>query len=120
MGILSLSSLSLCVALFVSADERDSAVTRTELRQLQTEVQRLDDSLAAVDQSDPQASDYERRADQIRQDLTRLKDQMLWGSDDHESSGVSRAELDAVRDATVDLRNDIDRSMETRQTAARD
>jgi hypothetical protein len=122
MGILNLSSLALIAALFVpglGADPGDE-VTRTELRQLQTEIERLDDSLAQVRESDPETRDFERRADAIREDLTRLKDQMLYSEGEESDAGVTRADVDSVRQATIDLRNDIDRSLDSGQKSARE
>lgn len=122
MGILGLSSYLLCAALSLAGIRDDaSAVTRSELRQLQTEVERLDDSLAELSESAPEAREFERRAESIREDLTRLKDQMLWSEgDEHSGSAVSRDDLEAVRQATIDLRNDIDRSLDSRREVSRD
>lgn len=122
MGILGLSSYLLCVALSLAGIGDDArAVTRTELRHLQTEVERLDDSLAELSESAPETRGFERRAESIREDLTRLKDQMLWSEgDEHSASAVSRDDLEAVRQATIDLRNDIDRSLDSRREVSRD
>jgi hypothetical protein len=127
MGILGLSSYLMCAALSLAGAGRDPGtanegdrVTRSELRQLQTEVERLDDSLAEVGESDPQSGEFERRADAIREDLTRLKDQMLWGQGDEHDSNVSKGDLEAVRQATIDLRNDIDRALDSGHDVGRD
>ena len=122
MGILGLSSYLLCTALSLAGIGDDaSAVTRTELRQLQTEVERLDNSLAELNESAPETRVFERRADSIREDLTRLKDQMLWSEgDEHQASAVSRGDFEAVRQATIDLRNDIDRFLDSGREASRD
>ena len=101
--------LSMCVA--VPAAAQSTAATRSDLRQLQAEVERLDDSLAQVRDADPRAREFRRRADAIRDDLNRLKDVATESRENREALGVSKAEVDAVRQATIDLRRDIDGSM---------
>jgi hypothetical protein len=106
-----------------AAAQSSTAATRSDLRQLQTEVERLDDSLAEVSDSHPRAREFRRRADAIRDDLNRLKDTVRTESqDDRATLGVSKSEVDAVRQATIELRRDIDRSLDTgsRSRASRD
>jgi hypothetical protein len=98
--------------LAVPAAAQSAAATRSDLRELQAEVQRLDDSLAAVRDSDPRAREFRRRADAIRDDLNRLKDAVrLESREDRQDLAVSKAEVDEVRQATIELRRDIDRSV---------
>jgi hypothetical protein len=94
--------------------QSSTAATQSDLRQLQAEVERLDDSLAEMSDSNPRAREFRRRADAIRDDLNRLKDAVRTESrEDREGLGVSKAEVDAVRQATIELRRDIDRSLES-------
>jgi hypothetical protein len=94
-----------------AAAQSSAAATRSDLRELQAEVERLDESLADVRDSDPRAREFRRRADAIRDDLNRLKDAVRTESrQDREALGVSRSEVEAVRRATIELRSDIDRS----------
>ncbi len=102
--------LLLSVWLAVPAAAQSTAATGSDLRQLQAEVERLDDSLAEVRDADPRAREFRRRADAIRDDLNRLKDVATQSREDREALGVSKSEVDAVRQATIDLRRDIDGS----------
>jgi hypothetical protein len=68
--------------------------------------------LADVSDSNPRAREFRRRADAIRDDLSRLKDVVATEArEDREALGVSKSEVDAVRQATIELRGDIDRSL---------
>jgi hypothetical protein len=118
--------LSVSLAVPLAFGQGTTAATRSDLRELQAEVARLDDSMAELSDSNPRAGEFRRRADAIRDDLNRLKDVVRTESrDDREALGVSRAEVEAVRQATIELRRDIDRSLETssgrsRSESARD
>jgi hypothetical protein len=106
--------LSVSLAVPSAFAQSSTAATRSDLRQLQAEVERLDDSLADVNDSNPRAREFRRRADAIRDDLNRLKDAVRTESrEDRDPLGVSKAEVDAVRQATIELRRDIDRSLES-------
>ncbi len=102
----------LCVLLAAPAVAQSSApASRADLRELQAEVERLDDSLANLREDDPHAREYRRRADAIRDDLTRIRDVVQKeAADDRASMGASKSDVDSVRQATSDLRRDIERS----------
>jgi hypothetical protein len=104
--------LSVSLAVPSAFAQSSTAATRSDLRQLQAEVERLDDSLADVNDSNPRAREFRRRADAIRDDLSRLKDVVATEvREDRDTLGVSKSEVDAVRQATIELRGDIDRSL---------
>jgi hypothetical protein len=110
LGLLSILLL-LTGAATVVADHAGSA-TPADLRQLQSEVERLDDSLAEIGDASPQAREFQQRADSIRDDLTWLKVEVRKHQrDDREGLGATKADVDALRQAVVDLRSDIDRSL---------
>ena len=66
--------LSVSLAVPSAHAQSSTAATQSDLRQLQAEVERLDDSLAEMSDSNPRAREFRRRADAIRDDLNRLKD----------------------------------------------
>lgn len=105
----------------VVADHTGSA-TPADLRQLQSEVERLDDSLAEIGDSSPQAREFRQRADSIRDELTWLKVEVRKHQrDDREGMGATKADVDALREAVIYLRADIDRSLApAARRAARD
>ena len=110
LGLLSILLL-LTGAATVVADHTGSA-TPADLRQLQSEVERLDDSLAEIGDTSPQARDFRQRADSIRDDLTWLKVEVRKHQrDDREGLGATKADVEALRQAVIDLRADIDRSL---------
>jgi hypothetical protein len=112
--------LSVSLAVPSAFAQSSTAATRSDLRQLQAEVERLDDSMADVSDSHPRAAEFRRRADAIRDDLNRLKDVVRTESrEGREELGVSRSEVEAVRQATIDLRRDIDRSREASSSQSR-
>jgi hypothetical protein len=97
------------------ADHGDGATT-ADLRQLQADVERLDDSLAEVRDTDPRAREFRRRAEAIRDDLTTVSVEVRrHQKDDRDGLGASKVEVDALRDAIVDLRSDIDTSVSARR-----
>jgi hypothetical protein len=101
----------LSVLLAVPAVAQSStAATRSDLRQLQAEVERLDDSLANLRSDNPQTHEFQRRADAIRDDLTRIREVMRTeNGEDRASMGASKEDVDSVREATIELRRDVDR-----------
>src|SRR6185295_565799 len=84
----------------VFADHPEGA-TQADLRELRTEVNRLDDSLQALDESDPRTRDFRKREQEIRNRLVTLRDEMRRHQQD-ESQG-----LGASKDEVADLRRDI-------------
>jgi hypothetical protein len=102
----------LCVLLAAPAVAQSStAASRADLRDLQAEVERLDDSLANLRDDDPHAREFRRRADAIRDDLTRIRDVVRTeAADDRAAMGASRSDVDSVRQAAIELRRDVDRA----------
>jgi len=105
----------------VQAD-RPGGATTADIRQLQREVDRLDESLSQLDEGNSRAAEFRRREDDIRDELTALTADVRRGRDDSEGVGVSKSEVEALRQSIVDLRNDIDESIgyrSNRRTAGR-
>jgi hypothetical protein len=92
--------------------QSSTAATRSDIRDLQAEVERLDDSMANLRDDNPRAREFRRREDAIRDDLSRIRDVMQNESaDDRASSGASKSDVDAVRQAAIELRRDVDRAI---------
>jgi hypothetical protein len=106
--------LTIAGALPALADHPTGA-TMEDLRQLQAEVDQLDDSLAQLGEGSPRAEDLRRREEEIRDELVWLRGQVRRHQrDESQGLGASRAEVEQIRQSIVDLRNDVDRSLGTR------
>jgi hypothetical protein len=81
--------------------DHPEAATPTDLRELRTEVNRLDDSLQMLDESDSRTRGFREREQAIRDRLVALRDQMRRHQQD-ESAG-----LGASKTEVADLRRDI-------------
>jgi hypothetical protein len=84
--------------------------TASDIRQLQREVDRLEDSLDRLDDRDPRAAEFRRREGQILDELTSLRAEVRRQQDDPRSGGVSTSEIESLRRSIVDLRNDVEQS----------
>jgi hypothetical protein len=84
----------------VIADHPEGATT-ADLRELRTEVNRLDDNLQALDESDPRTREFREREQQLRDRLVSLRDQMR----DHQQDPSQG--FGASKSAVADLRGDI-------------
>jgi hypothetical protein len=96
----------------ILADHPGSA-TSADLRMLRTEVDRLDDSLALVDAGNPRAREFRQREGEIRDELMRLREQLRRHQQDPDRRGATKAEVDALQQDIVDLRRDIDSSVDS-------
>jgi hypothetical protein len=105
----------------VSADHPGGATT-ADLRQLQRDVDLLDESLSQLDDRSPGAAEFRRREEEIRDDLTWLRGQVRrHQTDDREGLEASKDDVEALRRKIVDLRNDIEDSLgerDSRRSAA--
>jgi hypothetical protein len=112
LAVLSLL-FAVAVALPAAADH-PSGATRGDLRQLQREMDLLDDTMRQVQADHPQAREFRRREQELRDDLVRMREQVMRHQQDGDAYGPSRTELDALRRDAVALRQDIERSLDTR------
>src|SRR5262249_38832733 len=82
-----------------------------DLQRLQEDLANLDDELRALEPAGPKSEEFQRRADEIREETIYLKvkmrrEQRTGG----EGTGVSFGEVEDLRRAIADLREDIERS----------
>lgn len=105
------SWMMLCALALPSAGD-EGAAGRPDLRQLQAEVDRLDDTLLEAGDSDPRSQEFQQRVEGIREDLAELKHRAQADArEDAPGMGVAKAELDALRAAAIDLRDEVDRTL---------
>ena len=100
-GFILLFMFLLAVSTAPAFADHPEAATPTDLRELRTEVNRLDDSLQTLDESDPRTRDFRKREQEIRNRLVTLRDEMR-RHQQNESQG-----LGASKDEVADLRRDI-------------
>ena len=100
-GFILLFMFLLAVSAAPAFADHPEAATPTDLRELRTEVNRRDDSLQTLDESDPRTRDFRKREQEIRNRLVTLRDGMRRHQQD-ESQG-----LGASKDEVSDLRRDI-------------
>jgi hypothetical protein len=118
LALLSIAFLA-AMALPAVADHPGGA-TAEDIRQLQTEMELLDDSLGQVASDHPQAREFRRREEELREELTYMKVQVRRHDNQRVASPPSKTEVEQLRRQAVDLRNDIDRALGSRRRAARD
>jgi hypothetical protein len=95
--------------------DHPTGATMAQVRQLQSEVDLLDESLAQLTDSSPRAADFRRRESEIRDDLVWLSDQVRRHQrNESQGLGASQAQVEELRQSIVDLRNDIDQTLDTR------
>jgi hypothetical protein len=109
--------LTLAGAGLASADHPTGATT-ADIRQLQTEADALDTSLRQVSESHPRAAEFRRREAEIRDELIWLRGQVRRHQrSESQGLGASQAEVEELRQSIVDLRNDVDRTLDVRPGA---
>jgi hypothetical protein len=92
------------------AQSRDEARPR-DLQRLQEDLANLDEDLQALEQRDPKADTFRKRADEIREETVYLKVKMRrHQKSGREGTGVLYDEVSDLRKSIADLREDIDRS----------
>ncbi|HSD26637.1 MAG TPA: hypothetical protein VLL75_04990 [Vicinamibacteria bacterium] len=93
--------------------DHPASATPAELRELRTEVNRLDDTLKMVKDDHSRAREFRNREKEIREDLAWLRDQMLQHQrDESKGLGATSAEVEALRREIRRLRNDIDDALD--------
>jgi len=102
-----------------AADHPEGATT-ADIRQLQTEMELLDDSLSRVDTDHPQGREFRRREQQLRDELTALSAQVRRHQNQDSAWGPSKTEIGQLRRDTIALRNDIEQSLGSQQRVGRD
>jgi hypothetical protein len=108
----------LCAALGLpgaARAERPASATTRDVQALQYELDNLDESLQNLSTSDPRYPDLQQRVDWLRRDVTRLESQLRdhrHDSNDGDSVGAERDEVQKLRDDARTLQRDIGRSAE--------
>jgi hypothetical protein len=107
--------LFLFVALAVAAPPAPAFQAQTaryyDLQRLQDDLAVLDDSLAALPTSHPRYREFEDRANALREELGRLRDDMDRGSGTSRDASVTRDAVDRLRDRIHALHGDIDNAL---------
>jgi hypothetical protein len=88
----------------------------SDVQRLQDDLAVLQDSLAEVPTSHARYREFQRRADTLTQDVTRLRDDIDRGRTDSRDFGVSADEVNRIRDRIRTLQSDIDNSLNRRWT----
>jgi hypothetical protein len=105
--LLSIATVVLFGGLSVQAHAE--AARGRDLRGLQAELTRLDDSLDALQPSDPRHDEFEKRAADIREDVVWLEGQVRRHREDpSKGTGATTEKVQEVQRAAVALRQDID------------
>ena len=94
----------------VLADHPGSA-TSADLRALQSNVDRLDDSLVLIDNNHPRAREFRQREGEVRDRLVRLRGQIRRHQQNPNRGGsATKDEVDSIHQQIVSLRRDIESS----------
>jgi hypothetical protein len=83
--------------------------TWSDIRDLRAQVELLDESMKSVDAQAPEAREFNRREDEIRQRLTALRDQLRGNrAEGPDGTGASKDDVEALRRDIYDLRREVD------------
>jgi hypothetical protein len=97
----------------LSVSAHAQAARGRDLRSLQTELTRLDESLDALPSGNPRQAEFERRAQDIRNDVTWLEGQMRQRREDpSRGDGATIEKVQQVQQAAAALRGDIDGALD--------
>ena len=84
-----------------------------DLRSLQTELTRLDEALDALPAENPRRAEFERRAQDLRDDVTWLEGQMRQRREDpSRGDGATVEKVQQVQQSAAALRRDIDATLD--------
>jgi hypothetical protein len=108
-----LAFLATCLTLLVAATPARAAhpgsATPADLQRLQIDLDNLDDVLGSLPAEDARATDFRRRADDIRDDVTWLRVQVRRHQRNKgQGLGATAEEVDQIRSDINQLRNDIE------------
>jgi hypothetical protein len=103
------TSLALLVVAPPARAAHPGSATAADIRQLQDDLDNLDDVLATLPAGDSRTGDYRRRADEIRDDVTWLRVQVRRHQrNSSQGLGATAEEVEQIRSEINDLRNDIE------------
>jgi hypothetical protein len=107
--ICTLFMLVLGAATVPALADHPAAATSEDLRALRVEVNRLDDSLGALEGDDPRAAEFRERETELREQLTWLGEEIRrHRQDESQGLGATKTAVDKLRREIVSLRNDVD------------
>ena len=96
--------------------DHPGGATMSDIRQLQDDVELLDESMSQLDSRGTRAADFRRREDAIRDRLVRLRSQVeRHRANPDQGLGATYDDVQDLRRSIVDLRNDIDNSLGSRE-----
>jgi hypothetical protein len=103
------AGLTLLVAAAPARASHPGSATPADLQRLQVDLDNLDDVLATLPADDSRASEFRRRADDIRDDVTWLRVQVRRHQrNSRQGLGATAEEVDQIRSDINELRNDIE------------
>jgi hypothetical protein len=108
-----------CAALLLMAApalaDHPAGATMQDLRDLQYDLELLDDTLASLPAGHRRAPEFQRRADELREDVTWLSAQIRrHQADERQGLGASKADVDSLRMTITTLQADLDRVLDRR------
>ena len=115
-----LALLSLCLLSAVLAAPAPAAAadaTSSDLRQLQVDLDNLDEAMETLQPSHPRYQDLKDRADELRDEVVALRVQVRRHQRNPDRPGPSRDEVDELRRTIATLRYDIEGSPQDTATA---
>jgi len=116
-GFIFLFAFLVAAAAIPAFADHPEAATPTDLRELRTEVNRLDDSLQMLDDNDSRTREFREREQAIRDRLVVLRDEMRrHQQNESEGLGASKAEVASLRREIRSLSHDIDVAYDTPDT----
>jgi hypothetical protein len=103
------ASLLLLMGVAPARASHPGSATPADLQRLQVDLDNLDDVLATLPADDPRATDFRRRADDIRDDVTWLRVQVRRHQrSSSQGLGATAEEVDQIRSDINELRKDIE------------
>jgi hypothetical protein len=111
-----LALLSLVIGMVGAAPafaDHPTGATGADIRRLQTDIDRLDDTLSQLSDSNPRAAEFSRREGELRDRLTTLSTQVRrHRQNNREGLGASQAEVEDVRQSVIALRTEVERTID--------
>ncbi len=109
------------LAVVPAAADHPASATMQDLRELQYDLELLDDTLASLPASHRRAAEFRQRADDIRDDVTWLKVEIRrHEAGDRAGLGASRTDVDHLRRTIGTLQTDLDRALDRRYAGRAD
>jgi len=109
--------LSLALAAVPARADHPRSITRSDIQSLRDDLRNLEDSLNAVPTSHARYNEFRDRATTLRQNVTKLRDQMqAHQRDNREGLGASVDDVRYLREDIQRLQDDVDTALNRRWT----